>query len=213
MRGAEHAREGSTRPGSGPFAGYAHDGFWCELYGSTSAPAPHAARVCPTNGLIGGTNLIRVGVARDPKQAIPLQGSYDGAAGRFHRHDGRGHGEQARRAALTACRLVSLCRRATTTIIRRRKRSARRGLIRTAPIPSSHHPGRAAVCCGVPRRAQRLRRRPCHRGTCRSPRQRCHEPSVFVSPGGRRLVRSHASARRRRRRRRLGRPSRQASIR
>jgi transglutaminase-like putative cysteine protease len=37
----------------------------------------------PTNGLIGGTNLIRVGVARDPKQAIPLQGSYDGAAADF----------------------------------------------------------------------------------------------------------------------------------
>jgi transglutaminase-like putative cysteine protease len=37
----------------------------------------------PTNGLIGGTNLIRVGVARDPKQAVPLQGSYSGAASDF----------------------------------------------------------------------------------------------------------------------------------
>jgi transglutaminase-like putative cysteine protease len=37
----------------------------------------------PTNGLIGGTNLIRVGVARDPKQAVPLQGSYAGAASDF----------------------------------------------------------------------------------------------------------------------------------
>ena len=44
---------------------------------------PHAARVCPTNGLIGGTNLIRVGVARDPRRAIPVQGSYDGTAGDF----------------------------------------------------------------------------------------------------------------------------------
>ena len=46
MRGAEHAREGSTWPDSGPLAGYDHDGFWCELYGGASAPAPHAARVC-----------------------------------------------------------------------------------------------------------------------------------------------------------------------
>ena len=37
----------------------------------------------PTNGLIGGTNLIRVGVARDPRQAVPLQGSYSGAASDF----------------------------------------------------------------------------------------------------------------------------------
>ena len=46
MRGAEHARDGLTRPDSGPLAGYDHDGFWCELYGGASAPAPHAARVC-----------------------------------------------------------------------------------------------------------------------------------------------------------------------
>ena len=32
-----------------------------------------------TNGLVGGPNLIRVGVARDPSQAIPLQGTYTGA--------------------------------------------------------------------------------------------------------------------------------------
>lgn len=32
----------------------------------------------PTNGLIGGAGLIRVGVARDPAQAMPLRGSYLG---------------------------------------------------------------------------------------------------------------------------------------
>jgi transglutaminase-like putative cysteine protease len=37
----------------------------------------------PTNGLVGGPNLIRVGVARDPHQAIPLQGSYNGAPSDF----------------------------------------------------------------------------------------------------------------------------------
>jgi transglutaminase-like putative cysteine protease len=32
----------------------------------------------PTNALVGGHNLIRVAVARDPSQAIPLAGSYNG---------------------------------------------------------------------------------------------------------------------------------------
>ena len=30
----------------------------------------------PTNGIVGGRNLIRVGVARDPKHAVPLAGSF-----------------------------------------------------------------------------------------------------------------------------------------
>jgi transglutaminase-like putative cysteine protease len=34
----------------------------------------------PTNGIVGGRNLIRVGVARDPKQAVPLSGTFTGAA-------------------------------------------------------------------------------------------------------------------------------------
>ncbi|MCB1939696.1 MAG: transglutaminase family protein, partial [Rhodocyclaceae bacterium] len=32
----------------------------------------------PTNAIIGGSNLIRVAVARDPSQAAPLTGSYTG---------------------------------------------------------------------------------------------------------------------------------------
>ncbi|HEV7715386.1 MAG TPA: transglutaminase family protein [Steroidobacteraceae bacterium] len=32
----------------------------------------------PTNALVGGRNLIRVAVARDASQAVPLQGSYSG---------------------------------------------------------------------------------------------------------------------------------------
>jgi transglutaminase-like putative cysteine protease len=32
----------------------------------------------PTNALVGGHNLIRVAVARDPSQAVPLAGSYQG---------------------------------------------------------------------------------------------------------------------------------------
>ena len=37
----------------------------------------------PTNGLVGGPNLIRVAVAREPAQAVPVQGSYTGAAEDF----------------------------------------------------------------------------------------------------------------------------------
>ena len=37
----------------------------------------------PTNGIVGGENLIRVGVARDPVQAVPLQGRFDGPANCF----------------------------------------------------------------------------------------------------------------------------------
>jgi transglutaminase-like putative cysteine protease len=34
----------------------------------------------PTNGIVGNRDLIRVGVARTPQQAIPLSGSYWGDA-------------------------------------------------------------------------------------------------------------------------------------
>lgn len=37
----------------------------------------------PTNGIVGGSNLIRVGVTRDPSQAVPVSGTYFGAAEDF----------------------------------------------------------------------------------------------------------------------------------
>ena len=40
-------------------------------------------RLDPTNGIIGTRDLIRVAVARDPHQAIPLHGAYRGAADAF----------------------------------------------------------------------------------------------------------------------------------
>jgi transglutaminase-like putative cysteine protease len=37
----------------------------------------------PTNAIIGNRDLIRVAVARDPSQAVPLSGSYFGAPADF----------------------------------------------------------------------------------------------------------------------------------
>ncbi len=39
----------------------------------------------PTNNLLGGTNLIRVGVARDARQAVPISGSWDGPDDAFNK--------------------------------------------------------------------------------------------------------------------------------
>ncbi len=37
----------------------------------------------PTNGIVGNADLVRVAIARDPRQALPLFGSYSGEAGDF----------------------------------------------------------------------------------------------------------------------------------
>lgn len=47
---------------------------WCQVY----LPGAGWAEFDPTNGIIGNRDLIRVAVARDPGQAIPLHGSYVG---------------------------------------------------------------------------------------------------------------------------------------
>ena len=49
---------------------------WCQIY----LPGAGWVEFDPTNGIVGSRDLIRVAVARDPRQAIPLTGSYDGDA-------------------------------------------------------------------------------------------------------------------------------------
>ncbi len=48
---------------------------WAQIY----LPGAGWVEFDPTNALVGGRNLIRVAVARDPKQAIPLGGTFTGA--------------------------------------------------------------------------------------------------------------------------------------
>jgi transglutaminase-like putative cysteine protease len=66
-------RDGSlTRGGGSTHA-------WCQIY----LPGAGWVEFDPTNGIVGNRDLIRVAVARDPSQAVPLSGSYSGRAEDF----------------------------------------------------------------------------------------------------------------------------------
>ena len=60
-------------------AGGGHTHAWVRVF----LPSCGWVEFDPTNGIVGATDLIRVAITRDPGQASPLSGSYDGAADDF----------------------------------------------------------------------------------------------------------------------------------
>ena len=52
---------------------------WAQIY----LPSAGWIELDPTNGIVGGHNLIRVAVARDPRQAVPVAGTFFGARDDF----------------------------------------------------------------------------------------------------------------------------------
>ena len=61
------ARDGDHRGGGATHA-------WCQVF----LPGAGWVEFDPTNGIIGTRDLIRVGVAREPRQAIPISGTFVG---------------------------------------------------------------------------------------------------------------------------------------
>jgi transglutaminase-like putative cysteine protease len=66
-----------AEPGAMVGAGATH--AWLQAY----LPGAGWVPFDPTNNLLGGNELIRVGVARDPSQAAPIAGSWFGEAGAY----------------------------------------------------------------------------------------------------------------------------------
>ncbi len=63
----------------GGYVGGGSTHAWVQVY----LPSAGWIEFDPTNGIVGTRDLIRVAVARDPRQAIPLHGTYLGSADAF----------------------------------------------------------------------------------------------------------------------------------
>lgn len=64
----------SRKLGQAQRTGGGHTHAWLRVY----LPSCGWVEFDPTNGIVGNTDLIRVAVARDPRQAVPLHGSWSG---------------------------------------------------------------------------------------------------------------------------------------
>jgi len=69
----------SARDNVDRYVGAGSTHAWVQVY----LPSAGWIEFDPTNGIVGTRDLIRVAVARDPRQAIPLHGSYLGSADAF----------------------------------------------------------------------------------------------------------------------------------
>jgi transglutaminase-like putative cysteine protease len=69
----------SAGRGDGRRLGGGHTHAWVRVY----LPSCGWVEFDPTNGIVGSDDLIRVAIARDPRQATPLCGAYDGEADDF----------------------------------------------------------------------------------------------------------------------------------
>ncbi len=68
------SKSGGSSPKGRQGGGHTH--AWVRVY----LPSCGWVEFDPTNGIVGNTDLIRVAVVRDPRQASPLSGSYEGEA-------------------------------------------------------------------------------------------------------------------------------------
>ena len=66
----------AAKDGPGARIGGGHTHAWVQVY----LPSCGWAEFDPTNGIVGATDLVRVAVVRDPRQAVPLSGVWDGEA-------------------------------------------------------------------------------------------------------------------------------------
>jgi transglutaminase-like putative cysteine protease len=69
----------SLRPRAAPRRGGGHTHAWVRVY----LPSCGWVEFDPTNGIVGGSDLVRVAVARDPRQALPLHGTWSGGKGDY----------------------------------------------------------------------------------------------------------------------------------
>ena len=76
VSGYVYSRNGAGGPKR---AGGGHTHAWVRVF----LPSCGWVEFDPTNGIVGATDLIRVAITRDPNQAAPLWGSYDGEADDF----------------------------------------------------------------------------------------------------------------------------------